>query len=108
MVQPWLIRPTRLSFGTRTLSKKVSQNSSPISMLGIARTVMPGLSIGTSRKLIPSCFFACLSVRTSRKIQLASIAREVQIFWPLTTHSSPSSTASVRSDARSDPAFGSL
>jgi len=68
---------------------------------------MPVLSMGTSRKLMPSCFLACLSVRTSRKIQLASIAMEVQIFWPLTTHWSPSSTASVRKLARSEPAFGS-
>ena len=68
---------------------------------------MPGLSIGTSRKLIPSCFFACLSVRTRRKIQFASIAIEVQIFWPFTTQWSPFGTASVRSDARSEPAFGS-
>ena len=86
IVQPLLIWPTMLPFGTRTLSKNVSQNSSPISMLVIGRTVMPGLSIGTSRKLMPSCFFACLSVRTRRKIQLASIASEVQIFWPFTTH----------------------
>ena len=89
------------------MSKNVSQNSSPISMLVIGRTVMPGLSIGTSRKLMPSCFFACLSVRTRRKIQLASIASEVQIFCPFTTQSSPSSTASVRRLARSEPAFGS-
>ena len=68
---------------------------------------MPGVSIGISRKLMPSCFFACLSVRTRQKIQLASIASEVQIFWPFTTHSSPSSTASVRRLARSEPAFGS-
>ncbi|MCY1177891.1 hypothetical protein D9M73_182170 [compost metagenome] len=74
----------------------------------MGRTVTPGLSIGTSRKLMPCCFLAVLSVRTNRKIQLASVARVVQIFWPLTTHSSPSSTASVRRLARSEPAFGSL
>ena len=32
----------------------------------------------------------------------------VQIFWPLTTHSSPSRTARVPRLARSDPAPGSL
>ena len=32
----------------------------------------------------------------------------VQIFWPLMTHSSPSSTALVDSPARSEPASGSL
>ena len=31
----------------------------------------------------------------------------VQIFWPLTMYSSPSRTAVVRSDARSEPASGS-
>ena len=59
---------------------------------------------------MPSCLLdAALSVRTSRKIQFASEASVVQVFWPLTTHSSPSSTASVRRPARSEPAHsGSL
>ena len=35
-------------------------------------------------------------------------ASDVQIFWPVTTHSSPSRTARVVSAARSDPAPGSL
>ena len=85
MVQPLLTSPTRFAFGTRTLSKNTSQNSSCRSRLTIGRTVMPGLSIGTNRKLMPSCFLAVLSVRTSMKIQLASLANVVQIFWPLTT-----------------------
>lgn len=70
--------------------------------------VTPGVSIGTSRKLIPACFFTVLSVRARMKIQLASIPRVHQVFWPLITHSSPSSTASQRTAARSDPAPGSL
>ena len=57
---------------------------------------------------MPCCFLAFLSVRTSRKIQLASLAKVVQIFDPLTIQWSPSSTASVRKAARSDPAPGSL
>ncbi len=32
----------------------------------------------------------------------------IQVFWPSSTHSSPSRRARVRSDARSDPASGSL
>ena len=56
---------------------------------------------------MPSCFLAFLSVRTSRKIQLASCASVVQVFCPLTTQWSPSSTASQRKDARSEPLFGS-
>jgi hypothetical protein len=35
-------------------------------------------------------------------------ASEVQIFWPLITHSSPTRTPRVRSAARSVPALGSL
>ena len=76
-------------------------------MLRIGRTVMPGVFMSASRKLMPSCFFAALSVRTSRKMCVASWARVVQVFWPLTTKSSPSSTASVRRLARSEPELGS-
>ena len=57
---------------------------------------------------MPSCFGASGSVRTSANIQSASCAFDVQIFWPLTTQWSPSSSALVRSDARSLPAPGSL
>jgi hypothetical protein len=38
---------------------------------------------------------------------VGEVAREVQVFWPLMTHSSPSSTAEVRTPARSEPASGS-
>ena len=85
MSQPRLGVPTRFFAGTRTLSKNTSQNSSWYSRLMIGFTVMPGVAMSTSRKEMPSCFFAFLSVRTSRKHQLASIASVVQIFWPLTT-----------------------
>ena len=47
------------------------------------------------------------SVRTSMKIMLALCALLVHMFWPLITHSSPSSTARVRSEARSEPEPGS-
>ena len=56
---------------------------------------------------MPWCFFASGSVRTRQNIMSACRAVEVHIFWPLITKSSPSSTARVRSDARSDPAPGS-
>ena len=42
---------------------------------------------------MPLCFGASGSVRASTKIQLARWPADVQIFWPLMTHSSPSSTA---------------
>jgi hypothetical protein len=47
-------------------------------------------------------------VRTASQMCVETSAREVQIFWPVITHSSPSSSALVRSDARSVPALGSL
>ena len=56
---------------------------------------------------MPACLGASGSVRHSTKIQLARWPSEVQIFWPLITHSSPSSTARVPSVARSEPASGS-
>jgi hypothetical protein len=37
----------------------------------------------------------------------ACCASVVQVFWPLTIQSSPSRSARVVSEARSDPAFGS-
>ena len=40
---------------------------------------------------MPLCFGASGSVRASTKIQLARWPADVQIFWPLITHSSPSS-----------------
>ena len=48
------------------------------------------------------------SVRAIMNIQCAYCAPEVQIFCPLITKSSPSRTARVCSDARSDPEPGSL
>ena len=55
----------------------------------------------------PSCFLASRLVRTRQKIQSATWARVVQIFWPLTTHSPSTSSARVVSEARSEPASGS-
>ena len=49
---------------------------------------------------------ALRSVRTSRKIQLASEPMVVQVFCPLITHSPFSRRASVRRLARSEPALG--
>ena len=48
------------------------------------------------------------SVRASRIAKSASEPQVVHTFCPLTIHSSPSSTARVASDARSEPAPGSL
>ncbi len=56
---------------------------------------------------MPSCFFV-LSVRTRQKHMSAYCAPLVQTFWPLTRKWSPLSTHCVRSEARSEPAPGSL
>ncbi len=56
---------------------------------------------------MPACLRTEVSVRTSRAHHCDRCAQLVQIFWPETTNSSPSATARVRSDARSEPAFGS-
>ena len=56
---------------------------------------------------MPRCLGASGSVRVRTWIQSACRAPEVQIFCPLITYSSPSRTARVRSDARSEPEPGS-
>ena len=57
---------------------------------------------------MPLCFGASGSVRTNVSSTSASCAPDVHTFCPLTTKLSPSRTARVRSDARSEPAPGSL
>ena len=57
---------------------------------------------------IPLCLGASGSVRTNVNRKSASCAPDVHTFWPLTMKSSPSRTARVRNDARSEPALGSL
>src|ERR1700735_4174525 len=63
--------------------------------------------MSTSTNEMPSCFLASGSVRTRQKIQSAHCASVVHVFWPLITYVSPSRTALVVSDARSEPALGS-
>src|SRR5438128_12473941 len=105
--QPRLTVPTTFAFGTRTLSKNVSQNGDlpEISRIGLVDTPFEAMS--NRMKLMPSCFFAVGSVRTRQKIQSAKLAYDVQIFWPLMMKSSPSLSARVCREARSEPALGS-
>jgi hypothetical protein len=56
---------------------------------------------------MPCCFFSVRDVRTRPNIQFASRACVVQILLPVHTRWSPSSTAAIDSDARSEPASGS-
>ena len=72
--QPLLTVPSTFFFGTRTLSKKVSQNGEEpeISRIGLVET--PGVVMSNSRNVMPSCFFAEKSVRVRQKIQSALLA----------------------------------
>ncbi len=71
-------------------------------------TVMPGVFMSQRRKLMPLCFLAAGSVRTSMKIQSAYWAYVVHVFCPVTTKWPwPSSSARILSEARSLPALGS-
>ena len=89
-------------------SKKVSQKGELPLIRRIGFTVTPGWCMVISTKLMPSCLGTSGSVRTRAKIQSATWAPEVQIFWPLMTKWSPLSTARVRRLARSEPELGSL
>ena len=108
--QPPLSGPTRFSAGTRTSVKNTSlkSRSSTPQMDGNGRRTTPGRSVGITSTLMPLCLGASGSVRTNVSRKSASWAPEVHTFCPLTTKWSPSSTARVRSDARSEPALGSL
>ncbi len=55
----------------------------------------------------PWCLGASESVRATSMHHFEYWAKVVQTFWPVTTHSSPSLTALVFSDARSEPDSGS-
>ena len=61
-----------------------------------------------ANQVMPWCFGTSTLVRAMSMPRSAVDPSEVQTFWPLTTHSSPSSTARVVRPARSEPAPGSL
>ena len=68
MDQPEFSFPTKFSFGTFTLSKKVSQKGDfpLINLMG--RVDTPSASISINKKLIPECLGASGSVLTKQKI----------------------------------------
>src|SRR2546423_516195 len=55
----------RFSTGTFTSSKNTSLTSWLPSMVWIGRTVMPGVFMSQRMNVMPSCFFAAVSVRRS-------------------------------------------
>ena len=78
--QPRFSSPMMLT-GTRTFSKNVSLKPCFHDMLTSGRTVMPAVWMSSiSRKLMPRCFGASGSVRTSANSLSALCAPEVQIF----------------------------
>jgi len=106
--QPWSTSPSTLLTGTRTLSKKTSKYSPSPLRLTMGLMVTPGERRSISKKVMPAWRLRPEAVvRTSANIQFAPPASVVQIFWPLTTRSSPSRSARVRRLARSEPALGS-
>ena len=64
--------------------------------------------MSSAKYVRPLCFGTSGSVRATSIPRWAMCASVFQTFWPFTTHSSPSRTARVASEARSDPAPGSL
>ncbi len=93
--------------GTRTSEKKSSAKDCPPVMVVSGRASIPAVVRSTRKHVIPRCFLADGSVRTYSWHQSAKWPIEFQVFCPLTTKWSPSSTAWVRSAARSEPASGS-
>ncbi|PQM45839.1 hypothetical protein C1Y40_03998 [Mycobacterium talmoniae] len=106
-VQPSSMSPTTLATGTRTPSKNTWFWISSPEVITSGRISMPGDVMSMSTNVMPCCFFGSRDVRTRANIQLASRAWVVQILLPVHTRSSPSRTADIDSDARSDPASGS-
>ena len=64
--------------------------------------------MGSTKYVRPRCLGTSQSVRATSRPSSAWWALVFHTFWPVTTHSSPSSRAVAVSPARSDPAPGSL
>ena len=86
---------------------KTSSNSLSPVICRNGRHSTPGECMSTTKNEMPRCFGTSGSVRAMRMAQSEKCPPLHQTFWPLTTHSSPSRTADVVREARSDPASGS-
>src|SRR3954468_1773821 len=101
--------PSMFAAGTSTFWKK----SSPVepaqipSLCSVSRVDTPGHSRSTMKAEIPLCF-ASGSVLAKTSWWSATVAYEIQFFWPFNTYPSPSRRADVRIEATSDPAPGSV
>ena len=106
--QPSPRLPSRFSLGTITSSRKSSQNSAWPVICVIGRMSTPADCMSTISIEMPLCLGPSVSVRASTPHQRAYWPQETQVLEPLSTKWSSSSVARVRSDARSEPASGSL
>ena len=100
--------PTTQSSGTNTSSRKTSLNTARPVISRNGRISIPLLSMSTRKNVSPRCLGAALSVRARQIAQSASRAREVHTFCPVSRHPPSVRSARVRSEARSEPASGSL
>ena len=92
--QPAWSGPSMAERGTRASVKKSSAKVCPPVMVVSGRASTPGVRRSTRKHVMPACFFAVGSVRTYSWHQSAKCPSEFQVFCPLSTKSSPSSTAS--------------
>ena len=107
-VQPPLTSPRRWESGTRTSVKKTSLNEAPPVIWRSGRTSTPGACMSTTKPVRPRCLGRSGSVRQMISPMSDTWAPDVHTFCPLRIHSSPSLTARVWSEARSEPDDGSL
>ena len=105
--QPSFSPPSRCVAGMRTSSNSTSLKLCAKAMFGSGWMETPGVFMSSRNIESPRCLGALGSVRASTNIASAKCAPEVQILWPLSTNSSPSRSARVCSDARSEPEDGS-
>ncbi len=105
--QPSSTAPITQSSGTNTSSKKTSLNQASPLISRKGRISIPGEPISTKKQVMPSWAGLSGEVRARQIPQSAVWAIEVQTFCPVRRHPSPSRTARIRSEARSEPASGS-
>ena len=105
--QPLLTSPRRWLSGTRTSVKKTSLKLAPPVIWRNGRISTPGARMSTTKPVRPLCLGRSGSVRAMISPMSLYWAPDVQTFWPLRIHSSPSRSARVCRLARSLPAPGS-
>ena len=106
--QPSFTFPSRWSSGTRTSVRNTSLKLAPPVIWRSGRTSTPGACMSIRNAVMPRCLGARGSVRQSTSPMSLRCALVVHTFCPRRTQPPPSGTALARSEARSEPASGSL